>query len=236
MQQHSIPTEQRGGKRKSTGKRKISDEPDGRQQQTISELLSKTNSSGTLSTKNREILSLSSNKRPRANSPIPDPTIPSRIQASLISPEKMYTFPSSNTQSNDAPGQRASVPNGTPRPTKFTPHSGAKKLVVKNLRTGPRLDQDAYFKKVWVQLDTALTEVFDSTKPTTSLEELYKGAENVCRQGRSAMLADKLQERCKAYVTGKLKGAILSFAEDGDNIDVLRATADAWAAWNSKLV
>jgi nuclear pore complex protein Nup205 len=126
--------------------------------------------------------------------------------------------------------------NASSRPSNFTPHTGAKKLVVKNLRAGPRLNQDAYFEKVWSQLEAALVAIFDNRKPDASLEELYKGAENVCRQGRAAVLAKKLQEKCKEHISGKLREGLLSRSADGDNVEILRSVVAAWNTWNSTLV
>lgn len=149
----------------------------------------------------------------------------------------MYNF--SNTDSGAgsgaAGGGRPRPINATPRQNNFTPHTGAKKLVVKNLRK-PRLDQDSYFEKAWGQLDAALGAVFSGGKPETSLEELYKGAENVCRQGNAASLSKKLQDRCREHVSGKLREALVAKAEGGSNIEILRAVVDTWATWQSELV
>ncbi|KAL4941066.1 hypothetical protein BDV06DRAFT_212966 [Aspergillus oleicola] len=118
----------------------------------------------------------------------------------------------------------------------FTPHTGAKRLVVKNLRTGPRLNQDLYFDRVWGQLDAALSAIFSGGKPEISLEELYKGAENVCRQGRAAELFKRLQERCRGHVTGKLHGSLVEKAQLASNVDTLRSVVEAWKVWQSMLV
>jgi hypothetical protein len=108
--------------------------------------------------------------------------------------------------------------------------------VVKNLRTGSRLNQASYFDKVWSQLDAALSAIFDGKKPDISLEELYKGAENMCRQGRAPVLAKKLQNRCKEHVTGKLRENLVTRAGGGNDVDTLRAVFEAWSAWQSRLV
>lgn len=263
MQQNSRDaTEQRIGKRKSIGKRKLSDqgEPSQQQQQTtISELLSKNNSNNsTVHGKGHpRSASPSSNKRPRLSSPSPqDPQTSIRPQE-LISPDKMYNF-SSNPESraggggvfgrgssaSNNPSSTSSAIRSRPfnpsssssRQNNFSPHTGAKRLVVKNLRTEPRLNQDSYFEKVWVQLDAALTAVFEGRKPEVSLEELYKGAENVCRQGRAAVLAKKLHDRCREYVSGKLRNALVTKAGDGSSVDTLRAVVEAWSMWHSRLV
>lgn len=108
--------------------------------------------------------------------------------------------------------------------------------MVKNLRTGSRLNQESYFDKVWSQLDAALSAIFDGRKPDISLEELYKGAENVCRQGRAAILAQKLQKRCKEHVAQKLRDNLTTRAAGGNDVDTLRAVVEAWSTWHSRLV
>lgn len=247
--QHSRATEQ-SGKRRSIGKRKLSDpqEPDGLdapQQRTISELLSKHNN--TPQGREQQPHSSPTNKRHRASSPSSSSPASARLQ-DLISPDRMYNFSNSEPKANGAFGQkisgvgacpatmRARANNAAPRQSNFTPHTGAKKLVVKNLRAGPRLNQDAYFEKVWAQLDAALVAIFERGKPDASLEELYKGAENVCRQGRAAMLAKKLQEKCREYISGNLRESLVARTGDESNVDSLRAVVNAWTTWNSKLV
>ena len=149
--------------------------------------------------------------------------------------------PSSSAAAIKAAGGRpppfsASLTSSRPS-SNFSPHTGAKRLVVKNLRTEPRFNQESYFDKVWTRLDAALSAVFEDRVPEISLEELYKGAENVCRQGRAAALAKKLQDRCREYVSGKLRRSLVAKAEKGgSNINVLQAVIEAWSAWRSKLV
>lgn len=126
--------------------------------------------------------------------------------------------------------------NANTRQNNFSPYTGARKLVVKNLRTGPRLDQESYFDKVWSQFDAALTAIFEDRKPESSLEELYKGGENVCRQDRSALLAKKLRARCKDYVDGKLRQNLVSRAKGSTDVDTLRAVVESWSSWCNKLV
>lgn len=244
MQQNSRgATEQRTGKRKSIGKRKNSDQEEvsssqhQQPQQTISELLSRNQDRS-----HPPYLSPTS-KRARL-SPTPSDSSSSTRPQALRSPSSMYNFSNSDSRAGGAFGQ-SSGPNPTAKPgptfatsrqSNFTPHTGAKKLVVKNLRTTPRLNQDSYFEKVWGQLDTALGTVFGGGKPETSLEELYKGAENVCRQGKAAVLAKKLQDRCRKHVSGKLRETLVAKAGGGSDIDTLRAVVDTWATWQSELV
>lgn len=239
MQQHSSGDTERSGKRKSIGKRKLSDhgEPSQPQsQRTISELLSK---------------NLPRDNLPPTTSPISKRSrfslSPSRSSsAHPVSPTKMYNFSGSPPKNGAAfgrsvpalnpPSVKSQASNPNARQNNFSPHAGAKKLVVKNLRTGPRVSQEPYFDKIWAQLDAALSAIFEGKKPDISLEELYKGAENICRQERAALLAKKVQERCKDYVAGTLRDNLVKRAGGGTNVDTLRAVIEAWSAWHSRLV
>lgn len=148
----------------------------------------------------------------------------------------MYSFSNSESKADGGLARKVPGPATAQRPNNFTPHTGAKRLVVKNLRSGPRLNQDTYFDKIWGQLSVALDSVFEGGKPAASLEELYKGAENVCRQGRAEMLAKKLQERCKTYVCNELRQGLVAKAQESSEVNTLRAVVNAWSTWNSKLV
>lgn len=235
----AVDFEQRSGKRKSS-KRKLPDHSEPSQpqsQRTISELLSKGKSS-------HDPLSLNSSptsKRSRFS------VSPSRSSpAHPASPNKMYNFSGSPPKNGAAFVRTATAPNPAPvksqafsaaaRQGNFSPNVGAKKLVVKNLRTGPRVNNEPYFDKIWAQLDAALSDIFDGKKPSLSLEELYKGAENVCRQDRAALLAKKVQSRCKEYVSGKLRDNLVTRSGGGTDVDTLRAVIEAWSAWHSRLV
>ncbi|KAJ5782392.1 hypothetical protein N7457_004166 [Penicillium paradoxum] len=234
MQQISSDTEQ-SGKRQSIGKRKLSDQGEPsqpRSQQTISELFSERYT--------------------------PDPSLPQSHKRSRVSASpsrltsttptvshKMYPISGSPPKNGAALGRGMSETNGSVKPqnmnpnsrqSNFSPHTGAKKLVVKNLRAGPRLNQDSYFDKVWSQFDAALTAIFDGKKPESSLEELYKGGENVCRQDRAALLAKKLQARCKEFVSGNMRTNLATRAGGSTDVDTLRAVIEAWSTWHTKLV
>jgi cullin-4 len=236
MQQISRGDTEQSGKRQSSGKRKLSDQGEPsqpRSQQTISEHFSERYTPEPNHSK--------THKRSRL-SPSPSRSSSTTKTAS----HTMYPISDSPPKQGAALGRGLPGSNGPARPqglntntrqNAFSPHTGAKKLVVKNLRSGPRLNQDSYFEKVWSQSEAALTAIFDDRKPESSLEELYKGGENVCRQGRAALLARKLQSRCKEeFVSGNIRKNLLSRAEGSTDIDTLRAVIEAWSAWHAKLV
>lgn len=111
---------------------------------------------------------------------------------------------------------------------------GAKKLAVKNFRTQAKADPQLYLNQVWEKLNAALTVVFKNEKITFSLEELYRGVENLCRQGHAQEVCLRLQKKSEAYVSGDLKHPLLERLS-AKNVDVLRAVLAAWGTWNDQL-
>ncbi|KAJ5558316.1 Winged helix-turn-helix transcription repressor DNA-binding [Penicillium sp. DV-2018c] len=234
MHQTSGGDTEQSGKRQSSGKRKLSDQGEPsqpRSQRTISEHFGRyTPEPNQSKTQKRSRLS-------------PSPSSPS--SATKTASHTMYPISGSPLKQGAGiggglPGSGPARPHGlntNTRQAPFSPHTGAKKLVVKNLRSGPRLNQDAYFEKAWTQSEAALTAIFNDRQPESSLEELYKGGENVCRQGRAALLASKLQGRCKEeFVSGNLRKNLHNRARGSTDVDTLRAVIEAWEAWDAKLV
>ncbi|OJD31192.1 ubiquitin ligase subunit [Diplodia corticola] len=177
--------------------------------------------------------------------------------AAHLPAEKMYSFPSKkpNGAANNVIDLTGKTPSPSPSPARnnggpiasattrnninnsahrpnFNPNTGAKQLVVKNLRKTPRTDPKEYFNQVWGWLDEALAKIFAGKEIDFSLETLYRGVENVCRQGHAAELAARLQKRCEAYVETGLKAGLLEKAEKPD-MDVLRAVLSAWRTWTA---
>ena len=244
--------DKRGGNRTTTGKRKPEDEDtpnfgDSTQKaRTIPDLFSQEKRNA--SQKSNQQRSLNG-KRQRLDSSSGNST--SRSKSDLKTVDKMYSFADVNSsrargvnsgtntfrlgQGNGTMQRPAGTVNQS-HPHNFTPHSGAKRIIVKNLRVTPRLDQEQYFKKVWAQLDSALTAIFNNEKPSRSLEELYRGTENVCRQGKAEDLVKNLWDHCKRHISGKVLRSLVAKSAEAENIDVLRSAEAAWSAWSSHLV
>ncbi|KAK0664189.1 Cullin-4A [Lasiodiplodia hormozganensis] len=181
-------------------------------------------------------------------------TSASQLTAAHLPAEKMYSFPSKKqnggTGGNNVIDLTGKTPSPSPSPARnngpiassarnasahrpnFNPNTGAKQLVVKNLRKTPRTDPKEYFNQVWGWLDEALAKIFAGGEIDFSLETLYRGVENVCRQGHAAELAARLQKRCELYVDTGLKKGLLEQAEK-PNVDLLRAVLGAWRTWTA---
>ncbi|KIW21046.1 hypothetical protein PV08_01625 [Exophiala spinifera] len=160
-----------------------------------------------------------------------------------LSNKDMYTFTSKSATSNvvdltsspELESQKRKV-SFTNTKTPFNPHQGPKKLVVKNLRTVPRIDPQQYFERTWAQEDKALDAIFRNEKQPYSLEELYKGAENVCRQGKAAELYARLSLKCDTYLSETVRDNIRRDEGRSSDVEFLQSFIDAWATWQKQLL
>lgn len=122
----------------------------------------------------------------------------------------------------------------SPRKTKgFNPRTGAKKLVVKSIKAQSQWDSKAYLEKVWKQLDAALDIILGNTGERFSKEDLYKGVENVCRQGGASTLYSRLDSRCRAHVQAAVHQPLVRLNDS--NIAILEKVISAWAAWKEQM-
>lgn len=123
-----------------------------------------------------------------------------------------------------------------PRASTFNPHSGPKKLAVKNLRVVPRINPQQYFDSIWAKEDKALDAIFGKAKEQYSLEELYKGAENVCRQGNAAELYTKLKQKCETHLADTVRDGIRREEAGSSDVEVLSQFTKAWSTWQRQLL
>ena len=154
----------------------------------------------------------------------------------------MYTFTSNKPKTNgfvdltNTPSSEKRKPSFSAQRTTFNPHQGPKKLVVKNLRTTPRIDPQQYLEKVWQQENAAMDCIFRSEKEPYSLEELYKGSENVCRQGKAADLYARFRDKVSDHLSTTLRRRIEKESQGASNVETLRTFISAWLTWKKQLV
>ncbi|KXT04798.1 hypothetical protein AC578_9680 [Pseudocercospora eumusae] len=151
-------------------------------------------------------------------------------------PKDMYSFASTSPHTNanhnvvDLTNASSPSPRRSIKSSGINPHTGAKKLVVKNLKTNSGWDSKAYLEKIWGQLDEALARIFKDELNGFTKEDLYRGAENVCRQGGASTLFSRLDKRCTEHVERDIRDKLLETASS-DNITVLKAVLAEWARW-----
>lgn len=179
-----------------------------------------------------------SSKRPKLGTP---PVEAITTPEKAMSTASMYHFPSKRggpevldlgSSPDNSPARLSGMRKATPN---MGANTGPKKLLVKNFRPTRSVDPKAFLDQTWQKVDAALDTIFKQGKINFSLEELYRGVENICRQGMAAEAKKRLVAKCKTHVKGSLKERVEEKLER-QNIDVLRATQQAWADWNEQLV
>lgn len=129
-------------------------------------------------------------------------------------------------------GKRPDIVDLTKPRFAFQPQNGAKKLIIKNLRTTSRAhDLEEYYKKTHRELEAALDAIFNDQQPSQPLERLYRGVEDICRHGEAGVLYQRLRKHCETYVNQALAKAIAAEAR-GSNVNVLRSAHKHWVKWN----
>lgn len=136
-----------------------------------------------------------------------------------------------------ARGKMPEVIDLTKRQSAFQPHSGARKLVIKNLRSPVHHEAriQEYYARTERELEGALDAIFGGQSPAIPLERLYRGVEDMCRNGN----ADKVYRTLKDKVDKHLKSVILPRIQSAakvSSLEVLRRTLAEWKTWNSQTV
>lgn len=106
---------------------------------------------------------------------------------------------------------------------------------MKNLKTNTQWDSKAYLEKIWGQLDAALACIFKDVQEGFSKEDLYKGVENVCRQGGASTLYNRLDSRCRQHVERDMRDPLVQKA-GASNVDLLSSVMAEWARWKEQML
>ncbi|KAL9603045.1 MAG: hypothetical protein Q9219_001409 [cf. Caloplaca sp. 3 TL-2023] len=166
---------------------------------------------------------------------------PRSNQQVTVTASQMYDFSKPNhidlTNGNGPPKMTmvSKKPLGMVRSLDTAAESGPKKLVVKNLRKTPRSNPEKYFDQIWSKLEEAASAIMINDEIPYPNEELYRGAENLCRQGRGAPLFKMLREKCRHGISTQFEKPLATRASDLDDLGVLSATLEAWDVWNIRL-
>jgi cullin 4 len=119
----------------------------------------------------------------------------------------------------------------------FQPLSGARKIVIKNLRTTPRTaaDVEGYYNKTWENVETALRFFLRGEVPTVPLERVYRGVEDLCLRGQGEKLFALLMQVCEKHLSLEVLDSI---REGGMAVstDVLLRVRTQWAAFNTAVL
>ncbi|KAJ6444751.1 Serine/threonine-protein kinase tel-1 [Purpureocillium lavendulum] len=140
------------------------------------------------------------------------------------------------SSSSSGPG----LVQGQPRPagSAFQPYSGAKKLVIKNLRapsTSGAAQVEEYYARTARELHAAIQAILAGKRPAVPLERLYRGVEDMCRRGN----ASKTYSSLTSLVDHHLQDVVLlkvKRAGAASDLDMLRSILGEWKTWNAQAV
>ncbi|WYZ40124.1 hypothetical protein EsH8_IV_000465 [Colletotrichum jinshuiense] len=182
-------------------------------------------------------------RRPRVDSDVSrsGSVAPHQQQSNRPSP-KRFKFgaedpPTRSAMSTKMKGKLPEVIDLT-QSNSYRPYTGAKKLVIKNLRPAARNEQlEQYYQRTEQELIDALQDVFNGRKPQLPLERLYRAVEDICRRGKDneLQLYETLRRKCEEHLT---RDVLRSIKTQGGNTDVemLRSVLQHWRVWNTQIM
>ncbi|KAF2260157.1 Cullin-domain-containing protein [Lojkania enalia] len=157
------------------------------------------------------------------------------------STKEMYHFPNKRAEVveiSSSPENSPAKPTPQNSARKLTPNMHAngapKRMLVKNFKPARKVDPKQFLDQVWAKVDKAMDTVLKQEKIDFSLEELYRGVENLCRQGLAKDVCERLVAKCKGYIKGPLKEKVKEML-GRESVDVLRGTLNAWATWADQM-
>ena len=211
-------------------------------QRTISELFA-TSKQGVRSLASDDLPGPSASKRPKYNHPAAetDSSVAASMQA--LRAEDMYNFFNPESRQPSEIVDLTQSPNNSPtkhrlhgnRAPKVDPRAGPKRLVVKGFQTVRKPDPDEYYNTVWKQLEVFFSAIFEDQNLPYSNEELYRGVEIVCRQGKASDLYTRLKGRCAWNVLHNIKVPLFQRSGNDKAVDFLQSVVRAWSRWNKQL-
>lgn len=117
--------------------------------------------------------------------------------------------------------------------SKFAPHKGAKRLVVKNLKSAPSQNVEDYYNKVWRDLDSAVSSIFNGEQTSSPLEVLCRGVEATCRRGKAPDLFVHLRDHSRSHMEKQMLPKIQADVGAG-SIGALRTVHKYWKVWHKQ--
>ena len=177
------------------------------------------------------------------------PTTPSRRRARLDSSSSQSAATMSKRPRHEAEAAPPSTPSARSKgkmperaldltkPPVLQPHSGAKRLVIKNLKTSTGSNQAAeeYYARAHKELAEGVDAVLEGREQDVTLERLYHGVENICRRGNQDVIYGMLKSKMEGHVNSVILPKIEKNGQ-GQQIDTARAAFAEWQLWNTKAV
>ncbi|XP_056646921.1 cullin-4B [Diorhabda sublineata] len=108
----------------------------------------------------------------------------------------------------------------------------AKKLIIKNLKSEPKLPDD-YREQTWEKLKSAVLAIQQSKPNQYSLEELYQAVENMCNHKMAPTLYTRLYNLTENHVSHNIEQFL---AESMDRFLFLKKMNETWLAHCNQMI
>lgn len=177
-----------------------------------------------------------------ADSETPHATPAPQATPSKMSTADMYHFPSKKDAAVvvDLTSSPTTTPTKPARKAVSSMHApaGPKRLMVKNFKPTRRVDPKVFLEQTWAKIDRALDTIFAGETVDFSLEELYRGVENLCRQNMARDVKERLIRKCKSEMGARLLDGVkeAGVGGGGGDVGVLRGVLKAWGVWGGHMV
>ncbi|KAF6809987.1 ubiquitin ligase subunit [Colletotrichum sojae] len=182
-------------------------------------------------------------RRPRVDSDVSrsGSVAPHQQQSSSRPSPKRFKFgledPPNTNMSTKMKGKLPEVIDLT-QSNAYRPYTGAKRLVIKNLRPTAKNEQlEQYYKRTEDDLVNALQDIFSGRKPRLPLERLYRAVEDLCRRGNNneLQLYETLRRKCEEHLCNDVLRSIKSHGGT-TNVEMLRSVLQHWRVWNGQIM
>jgi hypothetical protein len=138
------------------------------------------------------------------------------------------------------PEHRVLVMTSPTMTSPLRPHT--RKITIKNLKSTPDSVPAAYFQQTTEKLQRAVDTILSEGSLVDSLEELYRGVENLVRENKGPELYEMLRNSCQTFVEEDMrrkveKGVAGSVGIGGDGgLRAVECIESTWGKWTSQLV
>ncbi|KAI9090838.1 cullin [Phlyctochytrium arcticum] len=110
--------------------------------------------------------------------------------------------------------------------------STARKLVIRGFKEKPKVPDD-YFPTMWGHLESAVKAIQNSQRVSHSLEELYRGCENLCQQKKGDQLYSRLRNVCDEHIQSQL-ATLDMYVSQGS--DILSSVNHCWQEYCKQMI
>jgi len=114
--------------------------------------------------------------------------------------------------------------------------TGPRKITIKNLKPTPEAVSRRYYEQTYDKLMACTIAIFREQSLGESLEILYRGVENLVRDGQGDKVYRGLRTVIERYVEDELQKEVLTAVEaSAEQNQIVSVVEGAWTKWNAHM-